>query len=54
MAVNAMRHMIPIGGKLGDPDRDIAPVMVFLASAAAHFVTGQLISVDGGMVMLGA
>lgn len=54
MAVNAMRHMIPIGGKLGDPERDIAPVMVFLASAAAHFVTGQLISVDGGMVMLGA
>jgi NAD(P)-dependent dehydrogenase (short-subunit alcohol dehydrogenase family) len=54
MAIEAMRHMIPIGGKLGDPERDVAPVMVFLASPAAHFITGQLISVDGGMVMLGA
>jgi NAD(P)-dependent dehydrogenase (short-subunit alcohol dehydrogenase family) len=54
MAVNAMRHMIPLGGKLGDPDRDLAPVLVFLASAAAHFITGQLIAVDGGLVMLGA
>jgi NAD(P)-dependent dehydrogenase (short-subunit alcohol dehydrogenase family) len=54
MAIQAMRRMIPIGGKLGDPERDIAPVMVFLASSAAHFITGQLIAVDGGMVMLGA
>lgn len=54
MAVEAMHHMIPIGGQLGDPDADIAPVMVFLASAASHFITGQLIAVDGGMVMLGA
>ncbi|MEW6271030.1 MAG: SDR family NAD(P)-dependent oxidoreductase [Thermodesulfobacteriota bacterium] len=54
MAVEAMKRMIPIGGKLGDPERDIAPVMVFLASSAAHFITGQLIAVDGGMVMLGA
>jgi NAD(P)-dependent dehydrogenase (short-subunit alcohol dehydrogenase family) len=54
MAVNAMRHMIPLGGKLGDPERDIAPVMVFLASPASHFMTGQLIAVDGGLVMLGA
>jgi 2-hydroxycyclohexanecarboxyl-CoA dehydrogenase len=54
MAVNAMRHMVPLGGKLGDPAKDIAPVMVFLASAASHFMTGQLIAVDGGLVMLGA
>ena len=54
MAIAAMRPMIPIGGKLGDPERDVAPVLVFLASRAAHFVTGQLISIDGGMVMLGA
>jgi NAD(P)-dependent dehydrogenase (short-subunit alcohol dehydrogenase family) len=54
MALQAMRHMVPLGGKLGDPERDIAPVLVFLASDAAHFMTGQLISVDGGMVMLGA
>lgn len=41
---------IPLGGKFGDPDRDVAPVMVFLASDASHFITGQLIPVDGGLV----
>jgi len=54
MALETMQRMIPLGGKLGDPERDVAPVMVFLASPAAHFITGQLIAVDGGMVMLGA
>ena len=49
----AMQHVIPLGGKLGDPDRDMAPVMVFLASDASHFMTGQAIVVDGGMIMLG-
>ena len=49
----AMQHVIPLGGRLGDPDRDAAPVMVFLASDASRFVTGQAIPVDGGMVMLG-
>ena len=52
--LEAMRRIVPLGGKLGDPEKDIAPVMVFLASDAAHFMTGQLVSVDGGMVMLGA
>jgi NAD(P)-dependent dehydrogenase (short-subunit alcohol dehydrogenase family) len=50
----AMQHVIPLGGKLGDPDRDIGPVMVFLASDDCRFVTGQAIAVDGGMIMLGA
>jgi len=49
----AMQHVIPLGGKLGDPDRDAAPVMVFLASDLSRFITGQAIPVDGGMVMLG-
>jgi NAD(P)-dependent dehydrogenase (short-subunit alcohol dehydrogenase family) len=49
----AMAHVIPLGGKLGDPDHDMAPVMVFLASDASRFMTGQAIVVDGGMVMLG-
>lgn len=49
----AMQHVIPLGGRLGDPDRDIAPVMVFLASDAPRFITGQAIAIDGGMIMLG-
>jgi NAD(P)-dependent dehydrogenase (short-subunit alcohol dehydrogenase family) len=49
----AMAHVIPLGGKLGDPDRDMGPVMVFLASEASRFMTGQAIVVDGGMVMVG-
>jgi NAD(P)-dependent dehydrogenase (short-subunit alcohol dehydrogenase family) len=47
-----MRMMIPLGGKLGDPDRDLAPVLVFLMSDGARFVTGQTIPVDGGLVMV--
>jgi NAD(P)-dependent dehydrogenase (short-subunit alcohol dehydrogenase family) len=45
-----MAAVIPLGGKLGDPERDLAPVMVFLASDGSRFITGQLISVNGGMV----
>lgn len=43
---------IPLGGKFGDADRDLAPVMVFLASDASHFMTGQLFPVDGGLISL--
>ena len=48
-----MKLSIPLGGKLGDPNDDLGPVLVFLASAAAHFITGQLIPVDGGLAMVG-
>jgi NAD(P)-dependent dehydrogenase (short-subunit alcohol dehydrogenase family) len=34
-------------GRWGVPD-DIAPVVLFLASSSARFMTGQTISVDGG------
>ena len=39
---------IYMGGQYGDPDKHLGPVMVFLASDASWFITGQLIPVDGG------
>ncbi|WP_208430819.1 SDR family NAD(P)-dependent oxidoreductase [Aeromicrobium yanjiei] len=42
------------GEGLGDPVRDLGPMMVFLAGEGSRFVTGQLLSVTGGMTMLGA
>jgi 3-oxoacyl-[acyl-carrier protein] reductase len=41
---------IPLGGAFGRAERDLAPVMVFLASDASHFMTGQMFAVDGGLV----
>jgi 2-hydroxycyclohexanecarboxyl-CoA dehydrogenase len=38
--------------RLGKPE-DIAPMVVFLASDAAGFITGQVISVSGGLTMVG-
>jgi NAD(P)-dependent dehydrogenase (short-subunit alcohol dehydrogenase family) len=35
-------------GRLGDPEQDIAPVAVFLASDDARFVTGEIVHADGG------
>jgi 3-oxoacyl-[acyl-carrier protein] reductase len=34
-------------GRWGTPE-DIAPVVLFLASASASFITGQTLNVDGG------
>jgi len=42
---------IPLG-RLGDPENDIAPVVVFLASDQARFVTGQTVMADGGSIKL--
>lgn len=48
----AMRRAIPLGGRLGDVDADFAPVIVFLASEDARFITGQILPVDGGAIMM--
>ena len=37
--------------RVGEPD-DIAPAVVFLASDGARFITGQTISVSGGLTMI--
>lgn len=38
--------------KLGDPDTDVTPAVMFLVSDDSRFVTGQTIGVDGGATML--
>jgi 3-oxoacyl-[acyl-carrier protein] reductase len=40
---------IPMG-RLGEPD-DIADVVLFLASASARYMTGQVVVVDGGLLV---
>jgi 3-oxoacyl-[acyl-carrier protein] reductase len=37
-------------GRLGEPE-EVADVVVFLAGDAARYITGQVVSVDGGMVL---
>lgn len=44
---------IPLRGRLGDPDEDVAPAVVFLASDLSRFVTGQALAVNGGLLMIG-
>jgi len=43
---------IYMGGQYGDPDKHLGPVMVFLASDASWFITGQMIPVDGGQTSM--
>lgn len=38
---------VPVG-RLGDPAADIGPAAVFLVGAAAGYVTGQTLAVNGG------
>lgn len=40
--------IVPLG-RMGDPEEDIAPVAVFLASDASRYVTGVTLPVDGGL-----
>lgn len=46
-AAATIRGEIPLG-YLGDPETDVGPVAVFLASDASRYVTGSLVLADGG------
>jgi 3-oxoacyl-[acyl-carrier protein] reductase len=48
-AVEAMLGMIPVGRK-GTPE-EVAEAVAFFASDAVTYITGQVLNVDGGMVM---
>ena len=46
----SLKRVIP-WGRLGTPD-DVAPAVVFLASDDAAYITGQTLSVSGGLTMI--
>ena len=48
-AKEALMNVIPLA-RLGQPE-DVARVVRFLSSDATNYITGQVIHVDGGMVM---
>ncbi len=47
--IESLQSQIPLG-RLGETD-DISGVVRFLVSPAARYITGQVLAVDGGMVM---
>jgi 2-hydroxycyclohexanecarboxyl-CoA dehydrogenase len=48
--IDALRRAIPLG-RLGQP-ADVAAAVAFLASDDASFITGQTLSVSGGLTMI--
>jgi NAD(P)-dependent dehydrogenase (short-subunit alcohol dehydrogenase family) len=48
----AMAQAMPVDGRLGDVERDLVPLLVFLAGEGSRFITGQLLAVDGGALMV--
>ncbi|MDV7352712.1 SDR family oxidoreductase [Rhodococcus oxybenzonivorans] len=47
-----MSTAVPLGGRLGDAEKDFVPVLVFLSGPGARFMTGQVFPIDGGTLMM--
>ena len=50
-AIAAIAKTIPWERRAGQPE-EISPAVVFLASEAARYITGQVLSVNGGLTMV--
>jgi NAD(P)-dependent dehydrogenase (short-subunit alcohol dehydrogenase family) len=50
----ARRRTTPLGGRLGDVERDLLPLILLLAGPGGRYITGQTLAVDGGRTMLGS
>jgi 2-hydroxycyclohexanecarboxyl-CoA dehydrogenase len=49
--IDAIARSIPLGRRPGEPE-EIAPAVLFLASSEARYITGQVLSVSGGLTMV--
>ena len=47
--IKAMEAQIPLG-RFGEPE-DVAAACLYLAADSGRYVTGQVLRVDGGMMM---
>jgi len=50
-AASEYLRTVPLG-RLGDPESDIGPAVVFLCSDAARYITGHTLAVDGGQALV--
>lgn len=44
----------PMGGRLGEVEHDLFPLVRTLAGAGGRYITGQTFAVDGGRTMIGS
>jgi 2-hydroxycyclohexanecarboxyl-CoA dehydrogenase len=49
--MEAVAKMIPMK-RIGTPE-DVADVVAFFVSEDARYITGQVLSIDGGLTMIG-